>query len=68
MIRVGKTLRAHWDGVLRWFQTHISNGVLESINSLIQAAKAEARGYRTTRLITFAYLTAGDLDFRLSPT
>jgi len=69
MIRVARTLRAHWDGVLRWFHTRISNGVLEGINSLIQAAKAKARGYRTTRnLITIAYLTAANLDFALSPT
>lgn len=69
VIRVAKTLREHWDGVLRWFDTLISNGVLEGINSLIQAAKAKARGYRTTRnLIAMAYLTAGNLNFRLSPT
>ncbi|MEC4684291.1 MAG: transposase, partial [Nitrospirota bacterium] len=39
---------------------------LEGINSLIQAAKAKARGYRTTRnLITIIYLIGGKLDFRL---
>ena len=69
MIRVARTIREHWDGVLRWFETRISNGILEAINGLIQAAKAKARGYRTTRnLIAMAYLTAGDLDLRLSPT
>lgn len=69
MIRVARTIRNHWHGVLHWFQTRISNGVLEGINSLIQAAKAKARGYRTTRnLIAMAYLTAGDLNFKLSPT
>ena len=36
------------------------------INSLIQAAKAKARGYRTTRnLLNIAYLIAGKLDFAL---
>jgi hypothetical protein len=42
------------------------DGVLEGINSLIQAAKARARGYRTKRnLITMIYLIAGKLKFDL---
>ncbi|WP_435549465.1 transposase, partial [Desulfobacterium sp. N47] len=39
---------------------------LEGINSLIQAAKAKARGYRTIKnLITMIYLIGGKLEFRL---
>ena len=54
------------DGVLRWFTSKINNGILEGINSLIQAAKAKARGYRTKRnLITMLYLIAGKLNFDL---
>jgi transposase len=49
VISVAKALREHWDGVLRCFQTRITNGILKGINSLIQAAKAKARGYRSTR-------------------
>lgn len=60
------TIKRHWDGVLRWFKSNINNGILEGINSLIQAAKAKARGYRTTRnLIAMIYLIGGKLDFRL---
>ena len=67
MKKVAKTLEAHLDGVLRWFTSKITNGLLEGINSLIQAAKAKARGYRTTRnLIAIAYLIAGKLDFKLA--
>ncbi len=41
----------------------------EGINSLVQAAKAKARGYRSTRnLITIAYLLAGTLNFWPLPT
>jgi transposase len=66
MVRVAQTIRTHWDGVLRWFTSHISNGVLEGINSLIQAAKAKARGYRNVEnLITMAYLIAGQLRFNV---
>lgn len=66
MIRVARTIKRNWDGVLRWFQSRISNGMLEAMNSLLQAAKARARGYRTTdNLIAMAYLVSGKLDFRL---
>lgn len=64
MIDAAKTIRRHFEGVLRWFTSRITNGILEGINSLIQAAKAKARGYRSTRnLITMAYLLAGRLQF-----
>jgi len=64
MIKAGRTIRNHLPGVLRWFASHINNGVLEGLNSLIQAAKARARGYRTiNNLITAVYLVAGKLDF-----
>jgi transposase len=57
----------HWEGVLRWHWTKVNNGVLEGINSLVQASKRRARGYRNKRnLIAMIYLIAGRLDF--SPT
>jgi transposase len=66
MIKVAKTLKNHWEGVLRWFTSGINNGILEGINSLIQAAKAKARGYRSSEyFITMVYLIAGKLKFDL---
>lgn len=66
MIKAAKTIKKHWAGVLRWFTSRISNGLLEAINSLIQSAKAKARGFRSTRyLITMVYLIAAKLDFKL---
>jgi len=66
IIKAAKTVKKHWDGVLRWFTSRITNGVLEAINSLIQSAKAKARGFRSTEyLITMVYLIAGKLNFRL---
>ncbi len=66
MKQAAYTIKRHWDGILRWFETKISNGLLEGINSLIQAAKARARGYRTVRnLSTMIYLIAGKLSFDL---
>jgi transposase len=66
IIAAAKTIKKHWEGILNWFDSMISTGILEGYNSLIQAAKSRARGYRTIRnLITMAYLVAGKLDFAL---
>jgi len=68
MVKAAETLQEHMAGVLRWFKSGLANGLLEGINSLLQAAKSKARGYRTIRnLITMAYLIAGKLDFDLAP-
>ena len=66
MKQVALTIKRHRDGILRWFDSQIANGLIEGINSLVQAAKAKARGYRTTRnLKAITYLIAGKLDLRL---
>lgn len=60
------TIKRHWDGILRWFHSKINNGMLEGFNSLVQAAKSRARGYRTNRnLIAMIYLIGGKLNFGL---
>ena len=62
-VDVARAVKRHSDGILRWFQSKIANGLIEGINSLIQAAKAKARGYRSIRNLTaIAYLIAGKLD------
>jgi hypothetical protein len=54
------------DGISRWFDSKIANGLIEGINSLAQGAKAKARGYRSMRkLKAMVYLLAGKLDPRL---
>ena len=66
MIEAARTVKRHWDGILRWFDSKIANGLIEGINSLVQAAKAKARGYRSMRnLKAIVYLLAGKLDLRL---
>ncbi len=66
MKRLAKTLKSHWDGVLGWFESQLTQGLVEGINSLIQAAKAKARGFRSVRkMIVTVYLVAGKLDFQL---
>lgn len=55
-------VEAHWDGIIAWQVNRISNGLLEGTNSLIQAAKRRARGYRNKdKMITIIYLIAGKL-------
>jgi len=64
MVDVAKTIKKHWDGILKWRVSGISNGILEGLNSLIQAAKAKARGYRSIRNFKIiAYLVTGKLEF-----
>jgi transposase len=67
IIDAARTVKRHWNGILRWFDSKIANGLIEGINSVVQAAKAKARGYRTTRnLIAMVYLIAGKLDMQLT--
>jgi transposase len=64
MIQAAWTIKNHWKGVLRWFESRINNGILEGLNSLIQAARNKARGYRNSdNMITVSYLIAGKLQF-----
>lgn len=46
MVMAAETLQAHLAGVLRWFKSGLANGLLEGINSLLQAANSKARGYK----------------------
>ena len=47
MVNVAYTILNHWDGILRWFESHIANGILEGFKSLLQSTKSKERGYRT---------------------
>ena len=66
MKEAARSVMRHRDGILAWFDSHIANGLIEGINSLVQAAKAKARGYRSTRTLkNITYLIAGNLDLKL---
>jgi len=65
-IEAARMVKRHWNSILRWFHTKIANGLMEAINSLVQAAKAKARGYRSVRnLKAIIYLIAGKLELAL---
>lgn len=66
MVEVAKMLQKHYDGVVRWFSSNLTNGLLEGVNSLFQAAKRKARGYRSEKnMIAIVYVLAGKLNFAL---
>lgn len=55
----------HLEGVVAWVQTRQTNGFLESINGLFQAAKRRARGFvRLSTIKTVIFLIAGKLNFQ----
>ena len=61
---VAKTIKSHWDGVLAWFDSRINNGILEGLNSVIQAAKSKARGFRNFKYFrTMIYLLTRKFDY-----
>lgn len=64
MIKVAKTIKKHEYGIVNWADKNINNGILEGFNSLFQAAKAKARGYKKTKTITTViYILTGKFDF-----
>jgi transposase len=46
IVRAAHTIKKHWDGIVRWKESLINNGILEGLNSVVQAAKRKARGYK----------------------
>jgi len=64
MRAVARMIREHFEGVIAWVDSRQTNGFLEAINGLFQAAKRKARGYGSFRTIrTVIFLIAGKLDF-----
>lgn len=69
MAKAAATVQRHWQGILHWMVSRVSNGVMEALASLVQAAKRKARGYRNHEtFILMAYLIAGKLDLRSTHT
>jgi transposase len=63
-VQLARSVRRNKLYIARWHISHISNGILEGINSIVQAAKNKARGFRNPHnFISICYLLAGKLDF-----
>jgi len=48
-------LKGHWSGIVNYFDTKLTNGILEGINSKIQLAKRRGRGFKILRLSMWLY-------------
>jgi transposase len=70
--KLADSVMEHWDGIVAFMETRITNGVIEAINGLLQLAKRMARGFRSFRNFhIMALLKAGRLQLQLptlSPT
>jgi transposase len=65
MKEVAAMVRRHLQGIVAWAQTRQTNGFLEAINGLFQAAKRRARGFtRASTIKTVLFLIAGKLNFQ----
>lgn len=61
---VAALVRRHLEGIVAWAQTRQTNGFLEALNGLFQAAKRRARGFTRFKTIkTVIFLIAGKLNF-----
>ena len=66
VIKAAKTIKRHWEGIVNFTKTKINNGILEGINSVIQAVRNRARGFSSVKyFIAMIYMIAGKLNFRL---
>ncbi|MCA1680685.1 MAG: ISL3 family transposase [Actinobacteria bacterium] len=69
IIDFARMVDEYWLGIVRWWHSRISNGLLEGLHSLVQAAKRRARGYRSIRnYLAMIHLTAGKLDVAVTHT
>jgi len=70
--KLADSVMEHWDGIVAFLETRVTNGVIEAINGLLQLAKRMARGFRSFRNFRLmALLKAGRLQLELpalSPT
>lgn len=69
MKAVTALIRNHFNAIVAWTQTRQTNGFIEALNGLFQAAKRKARGYtRFETMRTVLFLIAAKLDFsRINP-
>lgn len=62
------TIQNHWNGVVAFLKTRLTNGAIEAVNGLLQLAKRLARGFRSLRFFKImAYLKASSLHLNLPP-
>jgi transposase len=64
--KLSKTVRNHWDGIIGYFESGLTNAAIEAVNGNIQLAKRLARGFRNFKYFqAMAYLKAARLNIIL---
>lgn len=64
--KLSKTIKSHWQGILAFMETRLTNAAMEAVNGILQIAKRMARGFRNFRYFRIAaYLKAGGLQLNL---
>ena len=62
MVKVAQMIEAHLPGILAHWKWRLTNAFMEGLNSVFQATKRKARGYRSQEyLITMLYFVADKL-------
>lgn len=64
--KLGRTLKEHFQGILAFMETRLTNAAMEAINGVLQLAKRAARGFRNIEYFRIAaYLKLGGLDIKV---
>lgn len=64
-----RTVKNNWAGILNYFDSKLTNGILEGMNSIVQSARNRARGYRNVNnFITMIFLLGGKLKLGIHLT
>lgn len=64
--KLSKTIKSHWQGILAFMETRLTNAAMEAVNGIIQIARRMARGFRNFHYFRIAaYLKAGGLQLNI---
>jgi transposase len=62
IITFGKMVKSHFEGVIRYWDSGLTNAAVEATNTKIQEVKRRSRGFRNVKnFISMVYLVCGDL-------
>jgi len=66
MIKVAKSIKVHWNGIVAYLETRLTNAAAEALNGIIQTAKRKSRGFRNFEYFrAVIYLVGSKLKFDL---
>lgn len=64
--QLAKSIKSHWEGIIAFMETRLTNAAMEAVNGVLQLAKRMARGFRNfTYFRTMPYLKAGRLHLNI---